>query len=66
MILGLKNTRDENKNVAVVGISVFVAALIIGVFEAGAPFVQGSTYFIMWFLVGVTIGCSEVNWNKEV
>lgn len=65
LFFSYSKTCKENKNLAGLGISVFIAALLIGVFEAGAPLIQGSTYFIMWFLAGVTIECADFYTIKE-
>ena len=37
------------------GLLVLLASLVIALFEAGAPFIQGTTYFIVWFLVGISL-----------
>ncbi len=49
----LNRLKDKDNQIVKMGLGVFVASLFIALFEAGAPFVQGSTYFIVWFCVGI-------------
>ncbi|MCD8314349.1 MAG: hypothetical protein LUD44_01735 [Firmicutes bacterium] len=59
LIYCISSTVTEYFDFSKIGLYVFIAGLMIGIFEAGAPFVQGSTYFIMWFLIGTTFSCPE-------
>lgn len=51
---------DPDNRIIMMAILLLVASLIIAVFEAGAPFVQGSTYFIVWLVAGMALGAVPV------
>lgn len=65
LIYCISTTNTEYFDFSKIGLYVFIASLTIGIFEAGAPFIQGSTYFIMWFLIGATFSCPEVGFMQR-
>lgn len=58
--LFLSTKHDPGNKIILLAILLLVSSLIIAVFEAGAPFVQGSTYFIVWLVVGMALGVVSV------
>lgn len=47
--------KTKLQHLKLIGLLVLLASLVIALFEAGAPFIQGTTYFIVWFLVGISL-----------
>lgn len=58
--LYLSSKCDHSNKIILMAIVLLVSSLSIAVFEAGAPFVQGSTYFIVWLVVGMALGAVPV------